>query len=318
MEKNTQLYEYQRKACKIDKLIERPQSETFYGDLTTKEDLYLLKPTTSKQENKIYNVYSQSGILITLNSSNRHSSPDQLSKTDQKEKLTAEHRTNLAEKQTSPSQDPHATTKAINSRKNFTQLYSRKNETLTPILVNKRREVCNEKEIITEYSIDYVRIPHDNQQQQPSHVDADDDDKLKLVHAYKVMVEAENNDRQISKQSTNDNSLQLNTENRINLQEFPKSFFLRCFDISFPKQIAFILFFIFFGTFRNRGIFGSNSGPCAHCQSFARHISVTICMPKSRASVRVYLSSTLFIPCIWSRQKTRLTFFIQKKLKKYL
>ncbi|UJR28406.1 hypothetical protein I4U23_009646 [Adineta vaga] len=81
--------------------------------------------------------------------------------------------------------------------KSTTQLYIGLNATFIPVLVNKNRECSDENNEIIEYSIDSIQIPHNEEQQrqyqQPSNVI---DENEKLVRAYKILIENENNHQQ--------------------------------------------------------------------------------------------------------------------------
>jgi hypothetical protein len=82
-----------------------------------------------------------------------------------------------------------------NLRRSPTRLYIGKNNILTPVLVGKDREVYNETEKITEYSIDSIPIPEDKQEQSS---DINSDTDMTLVFAYKVLIQEENDYQQLS------------------------------------------------------------------------------------------------------------------------
>mgnify|MGYP001033862202 FL=1 len=81
------------------------------------------------------------------------------------------------------------TTRTAKQSKAPPRIFVGKQEILTPVLVGKDREVYNSTEKITEYSIDSIPIPKDKIDQTTT---AGDTDEMRIVHAYKVLIEQEN------------------------------------------------------------------------------------------------------------------------------
>ncbi|CAF1535522.1 unnamed protein product [Rotaria magnacalcarata] len=79
------------------------------------------------------------------------------------------------------------------------KLYVGRYDTFVPVLIHKNREVYNEKERITEYCVDSIAISQDKSDEQKqvkqvtnTYVENDKDNSIQLVHAYRVLVEEEN------------------------------------------------------------------------------------------------------------------------------
>jgi hypothetical protein len=129
----------------------------------------------------------------------------------------------ILEPQFSPSKEepfvPHYEPSNDNVPKSSTRLYIGKHNALTPVLIGKDREFYNESEKITEYSIDSIPVPQD-QQEQSSNINSGNDNDITLFHAYKVLVQEENDHQQLSSSTSSDDEHQSNPNNKINLKNF--------------------------------------------------------------------------------------------------
>ncbi|CAF3691036.1 unnamed protein product [Rotaria socialis] len=84
-------------------------------------------------------------------------------------------------------------------RQSTNKLYVGRYDTFVPVLIHKNREVYNEKERLTEYCVNSIAISQDKLDEQKQekqvtneYVENDKDSSIKLVHAYRVLVEEEN------------------------------------------------------------------------------------------------------------------------------
>jgi hypothetical protein len=111
--------------------------------------------------------------------------------------------------------------------KSSTRLYIGNRGTLTPVLVGKDREVSNETEKITEYSIDSIPIAQDKQEQS-SNINPDND--ITLVRAYKVLIQEENDYQQLSISSSSDHEEEEDDDDDENQSNITKKFNLKNFD----------------------------------------------------------------------------------------
>ena len=104
--------------------------------------------------------------------------------------------------------------------KGLTRLYIGTHNVLTPVLVGKDRDVFNERERITEYSIDSISLPQDNQR-----VRTESDDEMMIVRAYKVLIREESDYQPPSAISISDHEIDeeeelSNINSRFNLKAF--------------------------------------------------------------------------------------------------
>ena len=112
--------------------------------------------------------------------------------------------------------------------KGRTRLYVGQNNVLTAVLVGKDREVYNERERITEYSIDSIPLPRE---QQRAALSTESEDEMMIVRAYKVLIRVENeyqslsntsSDREIDDENDDDDDDEelSNIHPRFNLKKF--------------------------------------------------------------------------------------------------
>jgi hypothetical protein len=108
--------------------------------------------------------------------------------------------------------------------KSITRLYVGQRDILTPVLVGKDREVYNESEKITEYSIDSIPVSEEKQEQEAN---PESEDEMKIVRAYRVLIEEESeyqrnsilSSDQEEKDEDDDEELS-NINNKFNLKTF--------------------------------------------------------------------------------------------------
>lgn len=105
--------------------------------------------------------------------------------------------------------------------KGLTRLYVGTHNVLTPVLVGKDRDVFNERERITEYSIDSISLPQDKQR-----VRTESDDEMMIVRAYKVLIRDESEYQTLSTTFSSDHEIDEDEE----LSNISPRFNLKAFD----------------------------------------------------------------------------------------
>ncbi|CAF0741670.1 unnamed protein product [Adineta steineri] len=105
-----------------------------------------------------------------------------------------------------------------NLRQGSTQFFVGSHHNLTPILVDRNRDLYNKDEQITEYSIDSIAMPY-NEQNQSDRMNLNTDNDITVVTAYKVLIEKENDRQQQQRSISNYEGEDSNFLNVFNLRK---------------------------------------------------------------------------------------------------
>ncbi|CAF3551498.1 unnamed protein product [Rotaria sp. Silwood1] len=223
-----------KRSSKANSKISDHQDDITLKSLTDQQDDITLKSLSDHQDDITLKSLSDQQDDITLKSLSDHQDDITLkSSSDHQDDITlkslTDHQDDIALKSLSDHVDEKSfhtlnkPTTITNGKtpKRSTKLYAEKHKTIIPVLIKKNRELYNEKERITEYSIDSIAITQRSQQQKLTNAhNVNDDTVLKLVHAYKVLIREENDYRPLSTSSDNKEQEKSNVNKLFNLQQF--------------------------------------------------------------------------------------------------
>ncbi|CAF3012595.1 unnamed protein product [Rotaria sp. Silwood2] len=227
IEKRIHLNTIQLTKNELDKKIQL-ESVSYY-DIPLETTRIPLKTIIKERNESIHSIHSSSKSSSSALQMQRSSSEDNSKTFDHEDDIVRKPLSDRVDKESfNTSNKPTTITNDVTSKRS-TKLYIGKHNTLVPVLINKNREVYNETERITEYSIDSIAIPQDQQQQdlKTIHNDNDnDDDKdktIQLVHAYKVLIRGKTDYQRLSTSSEDEKEEKSNVNKVFNLQQFDQT-----------------------------------------------------------------------------------------------
>ncbi|CAF3517041.1 unnamed protein product [Rotaria sordida] len=191
-----------------------------------------LKPIVKERSESISSIHSSSRSSLIPKQIKRRPLKDNSSVSAHEDNIASKPLTDRIKKEDiNTSNKPATITNDVTSKRS-TKLYTGKHNALVSILINKNREIYNEIEKITEYSIDSITIPQGEQQQELTNIhndndndnDDDNDKTLKLIHAYKVLAREKNDYQPLSTSDSGDEEEKKSSVNRLfNLQQFDQT-----------------------------------------------------------------------------------------------